>query len=141
MGASARACSIARAAGSIKGEWKGAETGSRIARLAPFSLAMSSVRSTALRWPEITTWLELPAGYTKFGINGDDGYFVSEAPAGVTNGISLFKIDRGGGSADFPFAVIAPQAGLYPIRVLYYQGGGGANFFLTITTWMPAGRD
>ena len=54
---SASASAIASAAGCISGQWNGADTGSRIARLAPFSLAMSSARSTAALWPEITTWL------------------------------------------------------------------------------------
>jgi hypothetical protein len=39
----------------------------------------------------------------------------------------LFTIDRGAGSADIPFAFTTPQAGLYPVRIVWYQGGGDGN--------------
>ncbi len=76
---------------------------------------------------EITAYLDLPAGYQKFGINGDDGWLVKLGKSGETNGPVLFTIDRGAGAADIPFAFITPQSGLYPIRLVWYQGGGGAN--------------
>src|SRR5215472_5996668 len=50
-----RASSISRAAGSIRAQWKGALTGSRMPRLAPFSPAIVIARSTALRCPLTTT--------------------------------------------------------------------------------------
>jgi hypothetical protein len=43
------------AAGCINVQWNGALTGSSMARLAPFSLAISTARSTAALWPETTT--------------------------------------------------------------------------------------
>lgn len=46
---------------------------------------------------------------------------------GQTNATILFTADRGAGSADIPFAFITPQAGLYPIRLVWYQGGGDGN--------------
>ncbi len=47
MSTSASASAIASAAGCISAQWKGAETGSSSARLAPFALAISTARSTA----------------------------------------------------------------------------------------------
>ena len=43
----ASASAITSAAGAISAQWKGAETGSRSARLAPLPLAISTARSTA----------------------------------------------------------------------------------------------
>jgi hypothetical protein len=76
---------------------------------------------------EIFAYLDLPAGYQRFGINGDDGWKVQIGMPGQTNGTVLFSMDRGGGSSDFPFAFVAPVAGLYPVRVVWYQGGGDGN--------------
>jgi hypothetical protein len=76
---------------------------------------------------ELFAFLDLPAGYQKFGVNGDDGWKVQVGIPGQTNGTVLFTTDRGGGSQDIPFAVITPQAGLVPIRLVWYQGGGGGN--------------
>ena len=41
-------------AGRISGEWKGADTGSSNARLAPRPCSAGMARSTATRWPAIT---------------------------------------------------------------------------------------
>jgi hypothetical protein len=76
---------------------------------------------------EIFAYLDLPAGYQKFGVNGDDGWKVQVGTPGQTNGTVLFTVDRGAGSADIPFAFITPQAGLVPIRLVWYQGTGGGN--------------
>ena len=52
----ARASAITSAAGPIRLEWKGAETGSSMPRFTPRALDTSMARSTAVRWPEITDW-------------------------------------------------------------------------------------
>ena len=52
----ASACAITSAAGRIKAQWKGADTGSSMARLAPLLLAISTARSTAALSPDTTTW-------------------------------------------------------------------------------------
>src|SRR5262245_9295057 len=51
----ARASAITSAAGCISAQWKGADTGRSIARLAPLDLAISTARSTAALLPETTT--------------------------------------------------------------------------------------
>ncbi len=76
---------------------------------------------------EICAYLELPAGYHKFGVNGDDGWKVQIGTPGQTDGLVLFSRDRGAGARDIPFAFITSEPGLYPIRLVWYQGGGGGN--------------
>src|SRR5207302_8223946 len=55
MVTSASALAITSAAGCIRRQWNGADTGSNMARLAPLILAISSARSTAALSPETTT--------------------------------------------------------------------------------------
>jgi hypothetical protein len=76
---------------------------------------------------EIFAYLDLPAGYQKFGVGADDGFKVQIGTPGQTDGLVLFTIDRGAGPRDLPFAFITPEAGLYPVRLVWYQGGGGGN--------------
>src|SRR6516225_8684255 len=51
----ASASAITSAAGFIREQWKGADTGRSIARLAPFALALSTARSPPALFPETTT--------------------------------------------------------------------------------------
>jgi hypothetical protein len=77
---------------------------------------------------EIFAYLDLPsAGYYRFGGNADDGILVKVGTPGVTDGTVIFTQDRGAGNQDIPFSFVAPQAGLYPIRFIWYQGGGGGT--------------
>ncbi|MGN6387042.1 MAG: PA14 domain-containing protein, partial [Verrucomicrobiota bacterium] len=77
---------------------------------------------------EIFAYLAFPnAGYYRFGVNSDDGFAMKVGTPGQTNGPVVFATDVGKGSSDIPFSVSVPQAGLYPIRLVYYNGGGGAN--------------
>jgi hypothetical protein len=39
----------------------------------------------------------------------------------------LGQADQGKGSSDVLFPVVVQQAGVYPLRLVYFQGGGGAN--------------
>lgn len=77
---------------------------------------------------EILSYLELPAGQVQLGVNSDDGFKVSFgsnpkdafAPtAGSFNG--------GRGASDTIFNVVVEQAGIYPVRLAWWEGGGGAN--------------
>ncbi len=84
-----------------------------------------------LRWENFTAeifgYLDLKAGYQKFGVNGDDGWAVKIGEPGNATGQVLFTVDRGAGNRDIPFAFIAPEDGLYPVRLVFYNGGGGGN--------------
>src|ERR1019366_3729672 len=55
-GVCSNASAIASAAGAIRAQWNGAETGSSMARRMPLVLAISMARSIAGRAPEITIW-------------------------------------------------------------------------------------
>jgi len=76
---------------------------------------------------EIFEYLDLPAGYQKFAVNADDGWKVQVGTPGQTTGTVLFSIDRGAGARDIPIAFTTPVAGLYPVRLVWYKGGGGGN--------------
>lgn len=77
---------------------------------------------------EILTYLELQPGRYLMGVNSDDGFVVSTG----MNPKDLFapvlgRFDGGRGSADTTFQFLVTKAGVYPFRLLYYQGDGGGN--------------
>jgi hypothetical protein len=80
---------------------------------------------------EATAYLELAAGTHRFGVASDDGFRLTTGPLlGDTNLVlGSFEGGRGetlpGGATEFDFFV--EQAGLYPVRLLYYEGQGGAS--------------
>jgi hypothetical protein len=77
----------------------------------------------------VETWLFLPtADIYLLGVNSDDGFSLKSgvAPADVF-GTLLGAFEGGRASADTLIAVVAPAAGFYPMRLLYQQGGGGAE--------------
>jgi hypothetical protein len=89
---------------------------------------VASAANTINFTAEIFAYLEFPsAGTYHFGASVDDGFFVKVGTPGNTNGTVLFTQDRGAGTQDFPFAIVVPEAGLYPIRLGWYQGTGGGN--------------
>src|SRR6266540_6810257 len=89
---------------------------------------------------EVTTYLDIPEGYYTFGVNSDDGFKVSVAPGigGDVLGLTLGSFNTGRGSADTLFDVYVPNSGIYPVRLLWWEGGGGANcefFYVDPTTF------
>ena len=100
---------------------------------------------------EAICYLQLPAGTTIFGIssgadrtdaNDDDSYnaFVAPQPRDFF-GTQVSVAERHTGSPfggnqhlETQMILIAPQAGIYPFRILYWQTGLGANLqFYTIS--------
>jgi hypothetical protein len=78
---------------------------------------------------EVFAYLAFPtAGYYRLGVNSDDGFALKAGLPGQTNGIVLgsYNSSGGKGASDVPFSFIVPQAGLYPLRLVYHNGGGGA---------------
>jgi hypothetical protein len=74
---------------------------------------------------EVRTFLNLPAGIVRFGVNCDDGYKVA---AGATPDASTLPLAfHNGGPANETFDVVVPAAGLYPFRLVWYERGGGAH--------------
>ncbi len=77
---------------------------------------------------EIIAYVDLPAGVITMGVNSDDG-FRSQA-AYINNpadGLFLGEFNGGRGAADTLFTFVVQDAGIYPIRTIYQEGGGGAN--------------
>jgi hypothetical protein len=77
---------------------------------------------------EILTYLELPAGPHLFGVNSDDGFVLyTGANPNDFFAIPLGRFDGGRGAANSYFMFTAPVAGLYPFRLVYYEGSGDAS--------------
>lgn len=76
---------------------------------------------------EILTYLEFPApGFYTLGVNSDDGFKVTSATGVDALAPTLGVFDGGRGVADSVFNLGIPQAGLYPFRLIWYEGTGGS---------------
>ncbi|MDB6037876.1 MAG: hypothetical protein JWM99_1717 [Verrucomicrobiales bacterium] len=83
---------------------------------------------------EVLTYVQFPAaGLYRMGVNSDDGFKVSALPAlpidvlNKMNQVQLGIFDAGRGASDTIFSFYIPQAGIYPMRLLWENGGSGAN--------------
>lgn len=77
---------------------------------------------------EIVTYLELAPGRYYMGVNSDDGFAVYTGPnARDLFATNLGRYDGGRGSSDSIFQFRVTEAGLYPFRLVYYQGGGDGS--------------
>jgi len=78
---------------------------------------------------EALTYVELHQGFHAMVVNSDDGFRVSSAlcVADPNNSLTLGAFEGGRGSSDTPFLFYVPADGLYPMRLIWEQGGGGAN--------------
>ena len=77
---------------------------------------------------EILGYLELSKGLHTLGVNSDDGFKLSFGPNPKDQlGIIAGEFEGGRGAADTIFNIVAEADGLYPVRLLWYEGGGGAN--------------
>jgi hypothetical protein len=77
---------------------------------------------------EFLTVLHLKRGFQTLGVNSDDGF---RATIGLNyQGIESQQIglfNGGRGAADSLFNIVVTEEGYYPLRVLWWEGGGGAN--------------
>ncbi len=74
---------------------------------------------------EITAYLLLPKGKTTFGVRSDDG-FQMRSGASLTDTNALVLGQKFSGTYDGTFDVIAEKTGLYPVRLVWFESGGGA---------------
>jgi hypothetical protein len=77
---------------------------------------------------EVLTYLEMPAGLVTMGVNSDDGFRVTSGEVGdALRARTLGEWDgrRDGGETLFSFWV--PEAGVYPFRLVYEEGGLASN--------------
>ena len=76
---------------------------------------------------EVFAYLDLTAGAHSFHVESDDSFGIYSGPSLRSDSITLAE----GGSQDFSF--VAAAAGLYPIHIIYEEGGGAAYLVLTCT--------
>ncbi|MDA0811495.1 MAG: hypothetical protein O3C21_03745 [Verrucomicrobia bacterium] len=80
---------------------------------------------------EAIVYLELPAGAHTLGVNSDDGFRVTAGANPTDNTLEFDRYDGGRGDSSaapqnlFDFIVETP--GLYPFRMVWFQGTGGAS--------------
>jgi hypothetical protein len=79
---------------------------------------------------DIITYLTLSAGAHTIIVNSDDGFRtyvgkINDVFAGTVAG--EFNDPAGRGASDTAFVVFASEAGVYPFRTIWEQGGGGGN--------------
>ena len=79
---------------------------------------------------EIFTALEFPtAGIYTLDVNSDDGFLLMSGatPLDTFSGVLAGEANYGRGAADSFMTLNVTQAGIYPFRLLYFQGGGGGD--------------
>ena len=77
---------------------------------------------------EILSYIEFPeAGFYRMIFNSDDGFRVTLGHEASPDAIQLGVFSGGRGAADTVFGFAVVKAGLYPMRAIWYEGGGGAN--------------
>ena len=76
---------------------------------------------------EFLTYAYLEKGAYTFGVNSDDGFQFSSGADFQDTSAVLGGFNGGRGANDTTFQVYVEATGYYPIRVVWYEGGGGAN--------------
>lgn len=77
---------------------------------------------------EILTVVEFPtAGLYTFSFNSDDGFATWFGHPADQARILAGQFDGGRGASDTFYSVLITQPGLYPVRNIWFEGGGGAN--------------
>lgn len=77
---------------------------------------------------EAITFVELPAGWLTMGVNSDDGFRTQAGYINVpADGLLLGEFNAGRGATDTTFRILVQDAGIYPLRTIWQEGGGGAN--------------
>ncbi|MGV3771470.1 MAG: discoidin domain-containing protein [Verrucomicrobiales bacterium] len=77
---------------------------------------------------EIITYINLPAGKTTLIVNSDDGFrTLAGNVSDLFQGMVLGEFVGGRGAADTSYSFFVEQAGIYPFKTIWYEGGGDAN--------------
>jgi hypothetical protein len=95
---------------------------------------------------EVLLYLDLPAGYYRFGVNSDDGFEIKALPPQGVSGspILLGQWNNSRGAANTLFDFLAPTSGIYHFQLIYAQDLATAEleFFsvtnLATTAYSPA---
>jgi hypothetical protein len=75
---------------------------------------------------EILTFLELSEGCHTFGVRSDDGFVANLGHSPFGPVLGFFGTGRGADN-DSVFRIVVEQAGVYPVRLAWSEGGGGAS--------------
>src|SRR5947207_4892466 len=95
---------------------------------------------------EVITYLEFPtSGTYTLGVNSDDGFGLAVSylnPKDRFSSVALGQFNATRGAADTTFQVSVSQPGIYPVRLVYFQAGGGFNlaWFSVITNATSTNR-
>jgi hypothetical protein len=78
---------------------------------------------------EALLYLELPAGYYRFGVNSDDGFEVNVIPPQGSSGspIQLGIFNNGRAADDTLFDFLVQTSGVYHFQVIYFESAGDAS--------------
>ena len=76
---------------------------------------------------EAVAYVELQPGIHRFGVNSDDGFRLTLATSAFDSAFTFGEFNGGRGAADTLMDFNVTQAGLYPIRLIYEEGNGGAS--------------
>ena len=78
---------------------------------------------------EALLYLDLPAGYYRFGVNSDDGFqFNVMPPQGVPGSpIQLAIFDNGRAADDTLFDFLVQKGGIYCFQLIYFESTGQAS--------------
>lgn len=78
---------------------------------------------------EILTFLEIPAGFHKFGVSSDDGFrfSIGERDARGFFSPTLGQFDGARSVDDTVFSFLTDSDGIYSVRVVWFQSGGGGS--------------
>jgi len=74
---------------------------------------------------ESIAYLDLPAGLVTLGVQSDDGFgvYIGGDPRDVTNPL----VGMVNGVANSNFSFVVEEAGVYGVRLVWYEAAGGAN--------------
>lgn len=75
---------------------------------------------------EIRAYLELTAGIHRFYVSTDDGFKLTFGTSTTDQSTTPIAF-RNGAPSEQTFDVVVPAAGLYPMRLVWYERGGGAH--------------
>lgn len=77
---------------------------------------------------EITTYAHFDkAGVYTLIFNSDDGFRTYLGEGEVVNSLILSQFDGGRGASDTPVTLVVQTPGYYPLKTVWFEGGGGAN--------------
>lgn len=90
---------------------------------------LNSAESTDGQAAEILTYITLPVGTITMGVNSDDGFTTASGPnpADIFGRVGLGAFEGGRGASDTTFTFVVQQAGTYPFRTVWENGGGDSN--------------